>query len=162
MEVKMLRKIDSNLITQTINKSRVSPRKRAHSRFHEYGEKIQRMVNVYQKGAYIPPHKHENPDKTEIFLCLQGRFLALSFNDNGDIIDSMIFGEKEDVRGIEVTPRTWHTFWALEDDGVIYEVIEGPYDPKTHKKFAPWAPSEEENEKALKYMKKIKTELNII
>lgn len=158
----MLKKIDSKLITKTIEESHISPRHRAHSRFHDYSAYIQRMVNAYQKDAYIQPHKHENPDKVEVFLCLKGRFLALCFDNSGNIIEYAIFGEKEMVRGIEVPPRVWHAFWALEKDSVIYEIIEGPYDPITHKKFAPWAPSEAEPQKALDYMQKIKSQLDIL
>ena len=148
--------IDSKLINQTTKQAHTSPRRRAHSRFHDYKDPVQRMVNVYMKDAYIQPHRHHNPDKVEVFLSLKGKFLALSFDDRGNIIDHLVFGENEDVCGIEVPPGLWHAFWALADDSVIYEVIEGPYDPKTHKKFAPWAPKEQEKEKARKYMSDIK------
>ena len=152
----MLKRIDNKLILKTIREAKKSPRHRAHSLFHSYQEKVQRMVNVYMEKAYIQPHKHQNPDKVEVFLCLKGKFLALAFDNNGKVIQHIIFGQKENVRGIEVPKKTWHAFWALEDDSVIYEVIEGPYDPQTHKKFAPFAPHEEEKEKAKKYMSELK------
>lgn len=154
----MFKRIDSTLIRKTTDEAHSSPRNRAHSKFHDFEDPVQRMVNVYMKNAYIQPHKHENPDKVEVFLCLKGKFLALSFNDNGEVIETVIFGQNDEVRGIEVPPRTWHAFWALEDDSVIYEVIQGPYDAQTHKKFAPFAPSEAQPKEAIKYMEKIKTQ----
>lgn len=152
----MFKLIDTTLINKTIKEAHKSSRRRAHSRFHDYKDPVQRMVNVYMKDAYIQPHKHDNPDKVEVFLCLKGKFLALSFNHKGTVTERIIFGEKEKIRGVEIPPKTWHAFWALEDDSVIYEVIQGPYDAKTHKKFAPWAPSEKETEKAAKYMMRLK------
>ncbi|MBI2611200.1 WbuC family cupin fold metalloprotein [Candidatus Gottesmanbacteria bacterium] len=152
----MLKRIDNKLIQKTINEAKKSPRRRAHSRFHDYKDPVQRMVNVYMKDAYIQPHKHHNPDKVEVFLSLKGKFLSLAFDDHGQVIEHIIFGEKEKIKGVEIPPKIWHAFWALEDEGVIYEIIQGPYDPQTHKKFAPWAPSEGEPDKAKKYMSQLK------
>ena len=158
----MLKKIDSSLINKIILDSKTAIRRRARNNFHQNNEKLQRMVVAFQKDAYIQPHKHQNPDKLEVFICLKGRFLAICFDTSGAIIDHTVFGEKEKIRGIEVSPRLYHTFWPLEDNSVIYEVIEGPYDSKTHKKFAAWAPSEEEREKSLEYMDMVKKKLKII
>jgi hypothetical protein len=35
---------------------------------------------------------------------------------------------------------------------VLYEVIDGHFDAKTHKRFAPWAPSEADPEAAQAYL----------
>jgi cupin fold WbuC family metalloprotein len=158
----MLRKIDSVLIQEMSLKASHAQRKRAHFCFHGYEDKVQRMVNAYMKSAYVPPHKHEDPDKVEVFICLQGRFLGLLFDDQGRVLDYTIFGQNEKVRGVEVAPRMWHAFWALEDHSVVFEVIEGPYDGKTHKKFASWAPAENEKENASIYMNSVKKKLGIV
>ena len=91
----MLKKIDSNLINKIIFDSQTAPRRRARSNFHQNNEIIQRMVVAFQKDAYIQPHKHQNPDKLEVFICLKGRFLAICFDTSGAIIDHAVFGEKE-------------------------------------------------------------------
>src|SRR3989344_5011007 len=107
----MLKKIDSSLINKIILDSKTAIRRRARNNFHQNTEKIQRMVVAFQKDAYIQPHKHQNPDKVEVFICLKGRFLAICFDSDGAIIDHAIFGEKENIKGIEVSPRLYHTFW---------------------------------------------------
>jgi hypothetical protein len=46
------------------------------------------------------------------------------------------------ARGIDLEPGVWHTLTAVSPYAVCYEVKPGPWDPKTDKEFAPWAPSE--------------------
>jgi len=50
--------------------------------------------------------------------------------------------ERGPVRLVEVPPGTWHSIVILSPEAVVYEIKEGPYDPDTDKKFAPWAPAE--------------------
>ena len=45
---------------------------------------------------------------------------------------------------VEIPAGTWHTLAVLSEEAVLYEVIDGHFDPGTHKRFAPWAPSEGE------------------
>jgi hypothetical protein len=44
--------------------------------------------------------------------------------------------------GVELSPRTWHTVVALNEQSVLLEIKAGPFDPKAAKEFAPWAPEE--------------------
>jgi cupin fold WbuC family metalloprotein len=46
--------------------------------------------------------------------------------------------------GVDSRPGVWHTFFALVDDTVVFEVKPGPYDNTTDKDFAVWAPSEDD------------------
>ena len=41
----------------------------------------------------------------------------------------------------------------------MYELSEGPYFPDSYKKFAPWAPSENDRERAVEYLQQLKREL---
>jgi len=52
---------------------------------------------------------------------------------------------------VDSRPGLWHTFFALEDNTVLFEVKPGPYDPGTDKDFAHWAPAEGEAD-AMKYL----------
>jgi dTDP-4-dehydrorhamnose 3,5-epimerase-like enzyme len=61
-------------------------------------------------------------------------------------------GRQGAVRQVEIPPGTWHTLAVLSDEAVLYEVIDGHFDPKTHKRFAPWAPSEADPEAAGVYL----------
>jgi len=40
----------------------------------------------------------------------------------------------------------FHTFLALENDTVLFEAKQGPYDRNTDKDFAAWAPCENSEE----------------
>jgi hypothetical protein len=41
---------------------------------------------------------------------------------------------------------------VLSEEAVLYEVIDGHFDPGTHKRFATWAPSEADAEAAQAYL----------
>lgn len=151
----MVKKIDLSLIKNTLQKARESGRKRAIHCLHNPEERVQRMVNACLYDTYITPHKHENPDKLEIFSILKGIVAILIFDDNGDILDSVILDENGSTRIVEIPPKTWHSFVVLSSEAVLYEVIDGKYDPKTHKKFAPWALKEEGIEENKKYLGRI-------
>jgi hypothetical protein len=56
------------------------------------------------------------------------------------------------VRQVEIPPGAWHTLAILSPEAVLYEVIDGYFDPKTHKRFAPWAPSEANPAAAQEYL----------
>ena len=136
-------KITKELIDDTLEKARTSPRKRINYNFHTtYDAPIQRMLNATEPGTYVRPHKHEDPDKVEVFIILKGKVAFLEYDNEGDVADHVILDTEGSVRGVESPPRTWHSFIALDKDSVLYEVKDGPYDPSADKKFAPWSPEE--------------------
>lgn len=137
----MLKVLDKALVARVSSDAVLSPRKRAIARFHEDSDYIQRMVNVFCSGTYVCPHKHEDPDKVELFVALQGRGLVLTFDDAGHVLEHHVLSPDEKW-GVEIPPRTWHMVAALDPVAAFFEIIEGPYDPQTHKHFAPWAPRE--------------------
>jgi|GEM_PF-85565 len=153
-------KIDDGLIDGVLKKSRQSSRKRANYNFHAaFDAPIQRMLNVAQPGTYVRPHKHENPDKIEVFVIIKGRALIVEFDEKGNTIDHFVLSPKEGNHAVEIPPRVWHSFIALEPDTALYEVKEGPYNKDNDKNFAVWAPEEGSetaqvfNEKILKSLK---------
>lgn len=157
----MLKKLDISLIEKILQKARESPRKRAIYCFHNSDENLQRMINAGLSDTYVQPHKHENPDKLEIFSILKGIVSILIFDDNGKIIDSVTLDENGHVKLVEIQPKTWHTFVILSDEAALYEIIEGKYDSKIHKNLAPWAP-EENFEEAKIFLKELKNKLNFL
>lgn len=153
-------KINSALISEILKKAQASDRKRVNYNFHKsYDAPIQRMLNAAHPGTYVRPHKHENPDKIEVFAILKGRALIVEFDEKGQLVDHMILDPKKDGYAVEIPPRIWHSFIALLPDTVLYEVKEGPYNKDIDKNFAPWAPEEGTdeaqifNEKILKDLK---------
>lgn len=153
-------KIDNGLIGGLVVKAAQSERKRTNHNFHkELSDTLQRLLNVMQPDTYVRPHKHEDPDKREAFIILQGRAIAIEFNNEGDIADYLILDPANGKFGVEIPERTWHTVIVIDRDTVIYEVKDGPYNPIDDKNFAPWAPEEfspesvDYNRKLLKKLK---------
>jgi hypothetical protein len=47
-----------------------------------------------------------------------------------------------DCFGVDIEPGVFHSFFALEEDTVLFEVKPGPYERIADKDFAAWAPKE--------------------
>lgn len=137
-----LRPIDAGLLERARADARESPRRRAILRFHEHDEAVQRMLNAVEPDSYVRPHRHEAPDKTEVFLALAGRACVCRWDDAGVLLETVEISAAGPRRGVEIPPRTWHSLVALEPGTVLYEVIEGPFSASSHKRHAPWAPEE--------------------
>ena len=138
-----MRPIDTALVDNLIAEAALSPRKRAIFRFHEHEEPVQRMLNAVRSDSYVQPHRHADPDKTELFYAIRGRLLALTFTDDGQVARRLVLDPAGPVMGCDIPPRTYHAVLALDDVAVALEIIQGPYDAATHKQFAPWAPADE-------------------
>ena len=155
-------KITDEIINETSDRAKRSERKRCNYNFHKsYSDPIQRFLNAVEPNSYLRPHKHEQPDKTEIFLSLKGRVLILEFDDNGGITDHFILDPREGKMGVEIPPRTWHSFIALQEGSVLYEIKEGPFVPGAGMIFAEWAP-EEGTKAARQFNEKILKELKLV
>ncbi|MCB0824298.1 MAG: WbuC family cupin fold metalloprotein [Bacteroidales bacterium] len=138
-------KINASLIKDMMDEARKSQRGRINHNFHYGGEDpLQRMLNSMQPGTYLQPHKHQNPDKREVFMALTGKFVVIQFHDDGRIADHMILDPKNKNFAAEISARTYHTIICLEPDSIIYELKDGPYNPNDDKHFAAWAPKEGE------------------
>jgi cupin fold WbuC family metalloprotein len=136
-----MRTLTQAFLLDMLEKARISERGRVNYNFHEAHEVVQRMVNAMTPGSYVTPHKHENPDKVEVICPLIGKLAAFRFDEQGVVLDAFVLDAEGDVRAVDIPPRTYHTFFALTPAAVL-EIIQGPYDPATHKKFASWAPFE--------------------
>ncbi|PWE01326.1 WbuC family cupin fold metalloprotein [Marinilabilia rubra] len=135
--------INQDLLNDLSSEASKATRKRKNYNFH-FGpaDVLQRMLNAFEPGTYVRPHKHENPAKREVFLLLRGRLLMLFFNDGGEVTERITLSAKDGSYGVEVPPGEWHMGISLEKGTVIYELKDGPYDPVNDKEFAPWAPPE--------------------
>ncbi|MCD4790754.1 MAG: WbuC family cupin fold metalloprotein [Bacteroidales bacterium] len=154
-------KIDSLLFKDMALKSGKAKRKRAHLTFHKTDDDtLQRMLNAMQPGTYLQPHKHEDPDKREVFICLTGKMLVVEFDYNGEIADYMILDAESKDYAAEIAPCVYHTVICLEPNSIAYELKDGPYNPIDDKNFASWAPKEGEKG-CEEYNQKILNELNI-
>ena len=155
-------KINQGLIEPIVKESQDSPRKRKNFNFHpKASDSMHRMIHASNKGTYVQPHKHENPDKTEAFIILKGKVLIIEFNDLGEITDHIIMDSSTENYGVEIPPRVWHSLITLEDNSVFYEVKNGPWDPSDDKFFASWAPKEGDVE-AENYMNSLLQKLQLL
>lgn len=153
-----MRAITQDFIHDLMRQAAESPRKRAIFRLHEHHEPVQRMVNALMPGTYVTPHKHENPDKVELFSILVGRVACLRFSEAGAVEEVIELDAQGSVRVVDIPARTIHSLVALEPCATL-EIIQGPYDAATHKKFASFAPLEDSPEAAA-YLQQLEAKVN--
>lgn len=136
-------KIDLKLLNKIIQQAKNSSRLRMNYNFHSGPEDtMQRMLNAMEPGTYIRPHKHEHPDKREVFFALKGTLCLVEFEDDGRIRDYTLLSPGSDCIAAEIPARTYHTVISMESGSVAYELKDGPYIPIEDKNFAIWAPQE--------------------
>ena len=154
-------KIDMVLLDQVSEKGRNSPRRRMNYNFHQVlSDTLQRLLNAMEPLTYIQPHKHENPDKREIFFALRGRIVVIEFDGHGNITDHILLGPGTGNFGAEIAERTFHTVISLDPGTVAYEFKDGPYNPIDDKNFASWAPKEGDQH-ALAYLESLLKRLGL-
>jgi cupin fold WbuC family metalloprotein len=86
--------------------------------------------------------------------------LVLEFGSDGKVTDHVILDFRGANIGVEIPPMMWHTFMALQEGSLLYEVREGPFIQETDKVFAKWAP-EEGSKEAQEFNKRVLRELKI-
>ncbi|MCX6284177.1 MAG: WbuC family cupin fold metalloprotein [Bacteroidetes bacterium] len=152
-------RIDKTLLDASTAEAKASARRRKNYNFHkEYSDTLQRLLNAMEPLSYVQPHKHEDPDKREVFFALRGRILVVEFDNDGNIIEHIVLDPSSGAYGVEIPERTFHTIVSLETGTVAYEFKDGPYSPIDDKNFASWAPAEGSPE-AVPYLEKLIEEL---
>ena len=110
-------------------------------------------VFVFVKRYIYALHLHPVSKKKNV--SFRGSFCLLFFNDNGKVVKKILLDHKK-KNYFEIPPFTWHTYVMTSENVVIYETMNGIYNPKTWKKMANWAPKENSRQ-AKYYFKKLKT-----
>ena len=147
--------ITNTLIKKAIKSSKISPRKRIILPFHKSAsDNLHRMLNALQPNSYIQPHRHLDPPKAESIIVIKGSIIFVEFDNTGDIENFFKLSSDSFNIGIDIEPGVFHTFFALVEDTVLFEVKPGPYDQGTDKDFASWAPSEG-TESAVTYLRNL-------
>lgn len=147
--------ISSDRLNSISNEAQSSPRKRKNFNYHElFSDPMNRMLNAFEPGTYCQPHKHENPDKREVFIVLKGTLGIVIFDDEGQILSAFKLSPYPGNPGIEIPEKVWHMALALEPGTVAYELKDGPYNPDDDKNFAPWSPAESDPE-GTKFLKEV-------
>ncbi len=148
-------KVTQGRVDEAKAMSKASPRKRIILPFHTSDDNsLHRMFNVMQAGTYIRAHWHRTPPKDETLIVMQGAIFVVIFDDQGAIIQTCQLKAGSEVFGVDIKAGVCHTFVVLENDTVVFEVKPGPFNPKTDKDFAIWAP-EEGTPEAVTYLEEL-------
>ena len=96
-------KIETKLLDTLTESAKNNPRKRMNYNFHpQLDDPIQRLLNALEPGTYLPPHRHLNPDKEEIFMVLRGKLVLIEFDDFGSMTSHMVIEPRNGSYGGEV------------------------------------------------------------
>jgi cupin fold WbuC family metalloprotein len=135
--------ISAHLLNSLSSQAKALPRLRKNYNFHAlYSDPINRMLNAFELQTYCQPHKHEEPDKREVFIVLKGKLGVVIFDDEGNVIQGIQLSPFPGDCGVEIPARVWHMAIALEPGTVAYEIKDGPYEQPLDKNFASWSPRE--------------------
>ena len=149
-------------LTSTEKEAREGKRGRAMFVIHtDMNDPLHRMVNIMTPRTYVQPHKHEDPDKRELFVCLKGKVVVVEFNDSGEVASCATLQSDGPTFAVEIPPRTWHTFICLANPTYLFEVKDGPWDKATDKNFARFAPSEDTIKEAQAYNEALRKKLGV-
>ena len=120
--------IDKSLLDQVSSEAKESPRLRMNYNFHQSLEdKCHRFLNAVEPGTEVPIHRH--PTKDETFVVLRGKVRISTFNDEGEVIESIVLCPEEGKYGVDIKKNVWHSLESLESGSVIFECKEGPFVP---------------------------------
>ena len=118
--------INELLLEEVSAKAKDSPRLRMNYNFHQsLDEKCHRFLNAVEPGTVVPIHRH--PTKDETFIVLKGRVKVSTFNDKGEVLESVVLCQEEGMYGVDIPKNVWHTLESLESGSVIFECKEGPF-----------------------------------
>ena len=157
MNIELVPDLSADEVHHYFLEAEKSERKRSPKILHNQGDYLNKVVNFVLDESYMQPHLHPGDKKIEKMFLVEGSFALVLFDNNGDISDSIIL-EKGGRESIDVPAFTWHTYVMLTKKVVIYETMEGVYEPSTWKEMASWAPQENTPE-ARQYLSLLKTKI---
>lgn len=154
--------IDDAKLDDLSKEAKESPRRRKNLNLHQRADDpIQRLLNALEPETYIRPHKHQDPDKMELFMLVRGHVAVVLFDEMGVLEKVVHLQESSPVKIVEIKPRVWHSVVSLAPGSIYFEIKNGPYDVGSDKMFAPWAP-EEFSENANQYLNELKSAMNAV
>lgn len=134
--------IDDLLLAQVAVKARESARLRMNYNFHRTtDESVNRLLNVMNRGSYLPVHRHLAPDRCESIVVLKGKVGVTIYDNDGRLTEKRLVGPECECYGFDIEAGVWHGLVVLEDDTTLFEVKQGPYAPITANNLAPWTPA---------------------
>lgn len=124
--------INESLLNEVTRQAQENPRLRMNHNFHDsLDAKAQRLLNALEPGTLLPIHRH--PHTAETYLLLRGKIKVLYYNDQKELIETVVLEPESGNYGIHIPKNQWHTLEVLESGSVIFEVKDGPYTPLEEK-----------------------------
>lgn len=157
MNANVIPQLTDEEVGQYFSEASDSVRRRAPKILHEKGAYLNKVFNFMMNDTYMQPHLHPGDEKIEKMHLISGSFALVVFDDEGQVIDTIVL-EKGGRERIDVPAFSWHTYVMLTDEVIVYETMEGIYQPDTWKKMAPWAPQENTPE-AVEYLASLKAKV---
>ena len=149
---------DDGVIAEVKKMARESKRRRYARSFSKPMDRVQVMINAVEPDSYVRPHKHECPDKLEIVQAVCGRIAVVCYDDDGGVVKVAVSDCSSVDNVVSIPAGTWHSMVSLESGSVMLEIIEGPYDAATHKKFAEWS-SDEYTADAMRFLENLRAQI---
>ncbi|MGM9797525.1 MAG: WbuC family cupin fold metalloprotein [Parabacteroides sp.] len=123
----MLHLLNQQVIDETSEKAKKSPRLRMNYNFHPtLDDKVQRFINCMEVGTKVEIHHHK---VDEMLLVIKGSIKALLYDDDCRVIEEQVISPDQGVYGVQLPANIWHTVECLEANTVLFEVKEGPFIP---------------------------------
>ncbi|NLI72886.1 MAG: WbuC family cupin fold metalloprotein [Bacteroidales bacterium] len=120
--------LDTKLLDEITKQAKESPRLRMNYNLHDsLDAKAQRLFNVLEPGTILPIHRHMNTAET--YILVRGRLKVEYYNDEKELLESVILDPLEGKFGLHVPIGQWHTVIPLESGTTVFEVKDGPYAP---------------------------------
>ena len=141
MTAEKIPELSSDEVSLYFSVAKNSERCRSPKIIHKQGDYHNRVFNFILEDSYMHPHLHPSEEKIEKMYLLDGSFALITFDDDGEVTNTYVLA-KDGRESIDVPAFTWHTYVMLTKEVIVFETMEGVYNPSTWKKMAPWAPSE--------------------
>jgi len=135
--------VTSGLLDDLSRRAAAAARRRMNHNLHPtLSDPIQRLLNAFEPGTYVRPHRHAGSGRWELFVCLRGRAAVLAFDGDSTVTARADLDAAGPTLAVEAAAGVCHTVVSLAPGTVMLEVKPGPYVALTDKDFAPWAPAE--------------------
>ncbi|WP_245715578.1 WbuC family cupin fold metalloprotein [Propionivibrio dicarboxylicus] len=135
--------IDHALLTQVCSEAASSPRGRKNFNFHgDNADPAHRLLNAFEPGSYVVPHRHLDAAKDETILVLRGVLGLVIFDDDGGVVQATALSATGPACGVDIPHGVYHTVFACVPETVMFESKGGPFMPLSSEERAPWAPAE--------------------
>lgn len=119
---------DQQLLDQLSAQAKANPRLRQNYDLRtSSADQSQRMLNALEIGTILPIHRHTK--STETLVMVRGKLREDFYNDNGEVIESVILEAGGETPMLQIPVGQWRSLEVLEEGTVIFEAKDGAYEP---------------------------------